>query len=68
MFGNVQPNFDIIATPLFENAMKWWEMYRPCAYTYEQHLKNPTINQTDETGKRLALEIANILKDAENNK
>ena len=62
MFGNVQPNFDIVTTPLFKKAVKWWEMYRPCAYTYEQHLKNPTINQTDETSKKLAREIARNLK------
>lgn len=65
MFGNVQPNFDITTTPLFEKAVAWWEGYRPCAYTLEKHLARPGINIPDTAGQELAIEIASILKNME---
>lgn len=65
MFGNVQPNFAIETTPLFEKAVKWWDMHCPCAYTRKQHIANPGINIPDKEGRELGIEIAKILKDME---
>jgi hypothetical protein len=60
MFGNVQQNFAVSNTALFEAAVKWWESKRPDRWTLEQHLKSPTVN-CGEAGECLAKEIAKII-------
>ena len=60
MFGNVQQNFAVSNTALFEAAVKWWESKRPCGWTLERHLENPTANRSGAE-KQLAKEIAKIL-------
>ena len=61
MFGNVQQNFAVSNTALFEAAVKWWESKRPNGWALERHLKNPTVNCNGLTERRLAKEIKNII-------
>jgi len=60
MFGNVQQNFAVSNTALFEAAVKWWESKRPDGWTLERHLKNPTVNRSGAE-ERLAKEVAKII-------
>jgi len=45
-------------------AKKWWEMHRPCAFSLEEHLKNPTINTCTESEHMLARAIASLEKES----
>lgn len=45
-----------------EAAKAWWEGLRPCGYSLEQHLANPTVNTTGEREACLAVAVASALK------
>lgn len=43
-----------LSRTLFENARHWWETLRPVAWTFRQHMDNPTINTTSPAEAALA--------------
>ena len=52
----------INASPLEKAALAWWRGRRPVYFDETEHLKNPTINTTTDTEKRLASSVARTLK------
>lgn len=50
------------ASPLEKAALVWWRDHRPCSFDEAEHLKNPTINTTTDTEKRLARSVARTLR------
>jgi hypothetical protein len=61
-FGNVEQNFAVSTTKLFEASLNWWKAYRPRAYTLSQHLDDPHINMKTKADRELATEIVTILR------
>lgn len=61
-FGNVEQNFAMSTTKLFEASLKWWGGFRPKGFTVIQHLENPHINMRAKEDRELATEIAFILR------
>lgn len=61
-FGNVEQNFAISTSKLFDSAFLWWSTFRPKGFTLLQHLENPHINMRRKKDKELATEIAAILR------
>jgi len=43
-------------------AIAWWEDKRPCVFTLDEHLANPTINTTTDSEKELALRVSLLVR------
>ena len=46
-----------------EAAVKWWSGYRPCAWTLDEHLDNPTINCSTDTEHTLATAVGQLVRE-----
>ena len=65
VFGDVQPNFAIETTDLFKVSERWWRMKRPCSWSLERHLETPTVNCIGNEERKLAKEVARIVKEGD---
>jgi hypothetical protein len=49
---------------VLKRAVFLWKQHKPCEFTHEQHLQNPTINATTDHEKMLFKACAELIKNS----